>query len=123
MFNVINCAVINLNLTYIHDDLNKVCSDYSLSSNIRNDGRYAHFWFSLISIYFISNASIFKVQCTLFSKLDSGKIINIMKIRQNSADPYEMTPYAELHLGLHCLPKYPFTSTCIQNVLRVNIHN
>ena len=24
----------------------------------------------------------------------------------NSADPDEMPPYAEFHLGLHCLPKF-----------------
>ena len=29
------------------------------------------------------------------------------------ADPGEMLPYAAFHLGLHCLPKYMFTS--IQN--------
>ena len=26
----------------------------------------------------------------------------------NSADPDEMLHYAAFHLGLHCLPKYPF---------------
>ena len=26
----------------------------------------------------------------------------------NSADPDEMPYYAAFHLGLHCLPKYPF---------------
>ena len=34
-------------------------------------------------------------------------------IQENSADPDEMCPYAAFHLGLHCLPKYLFTS--IQN--------
>ena len=28
----------------------------------------------------------------------------------NSADPDEMQHDAALHLGLHCLPKYPFRS-------------
>ena len=32
---------------------------------------------------------------------------------ENSADPDEMLPYVAFHLGLHCLPKYPFIS--IQN--------
>ena len=31
----------------------------------------------------------------------------------NSADTDEMLPYAEFHLGLHCLPMYPFI--CFQN--------
>ena len=35
-----------------------------------------------------------------------------MFILANSADPDEMTPYADM--SLHCLPKYLFTS--IQNV-------
>ena len=26
----------------------------------------------------------------------------------NSVDPDEMPHYAAFHLGLHCLPKYPF---------------
>ena len=26
----------------------------------------------------------------------------------NSADPDEMLHYAAFHLGLHCLPRYPF---------------
>ena len=34
-------------------------------------------------------------------------------IFENSADPDEMLPYVEFHLGHHCLPKYLFTS--IQN--------
>ena len=34
-------------------------------------------------------------------------------ILAHSADPDEMPPYASFHLGLHCLPKYLFTS--IQN--------
>ena len=29
-------------------------------------------------------------------------------ILTNSADPDEMQHYAAFHLGLHCLPKYPF---------------
>ena len=35
-------------------------------------------------------------------------------ILANSADPDEMQPYVVFHRGLHCLPKYLFTS--IQNV-------
>ena len=26
----------------------------------------------------------------------------------NSADSHEMQHYAAFHLGIHCLPKYPF---------------
>ena len=29
--------------------------------------------------------------------------------QRNNAEPDEMPPYAEFHLGLHCLPKYLFT--------------
>ena len=32
----------------------------------------------------------------------------------NSADRDEMTHYAAFHVGLHCLPKYMITCTCIQ---------
>ena len=32
----------------------------------------------------------------------------IVFILANSADPDEMPHYAAFHLGLHCLPKYPF---------------
>ena len=32
----------------------------------------------------------------------------------NCVDPDKMPPYATFHLGLHCLPKYMFTS--IQNL-------
>ena len=35
----------------------------------------------------------------------------------NSADPDEMPPYAAFHVGLHCLPKYLFTS--IQNKMLI----
>ena len=31
-------------------------------------------------------------------------------ILANSTDPDEMPPQAAFHLGLHCLPKYLFTS-------------
>ena len=29
-------------------------------------------------------------------------------ILANNADPDKMPPYVMFHLGLHCLPKYPF---------------
>ena len=32
----------------------------------------------------------------------------VVLILANSADPDEMQHYAAFHLGLHCLPKYPF---------------
>ena len=39
----------------------------------------------------------------------------IVFILANSADPDEMAPYVAFHVGLHCLPKFLFTSICIQN--------
>ena len=35
--------------------------------------------------------------------------LTINFVLANSADPDEMPHYAAFHLGLHCLPKYPFT--------------
>ena len=34
--------------------------------------------------------------------------MKVVLIIANSADPDEMQHYAAFHLGLHCLPKYPF---------------
>ena len=34
--------------------------------------------------------------------------LKIALILANSKDPDEMQHYAAFHLGLHCLPKYPF---------------
>ena len=34
--------------------------------------------------------------------------LKIYFVLANSADPDEMPHYAVFHLGLHCLPKYPF---------------
>ena len=34
--------------------------------------------------------------------------LNIVFIIANSADPDEMQQYVAFHLGLHCLPNYPF---------------
>ena len=34
--------------------------------------------------------------------------LKIDLVLANSADPDEMPHYAAFHLGLHCLPKYPF---------------
>ena len=34
--------------------------------------------------------------------------LKVVLILANSADPDEMQHYAAFHLGLHCLPKYPF---------------
>ena len=45
------------------------------------------------------------------------KTLEIVFILANSTSPNEMGLCVEFHLGLHCLPKYLFTS--IQNV-RVN---
>ena len=38
----------------------------------------------------------------------------------NSVDADEMSHDATFHLGLHCLPKYPFRGFCIQ---RIKGHN
>ena len=46
----------------------------------------------------------------MFCEFTSLKIDFILA---NNADPNEMLPYVAFHLGLHCLPKYMFTS--IQN--------
>ena len=34
--------------------------------------------------------------------------LKVVLIIANSVDPDEMQHYAAFHLGLHCLPKYPF---------------
>ena len=34
--------------------------------------------------------------------------LKISYVFPNSADPDEMQHYAAFHLGLHCLPRYPF---------------
>ena len=34
--------------------------------------------------------------------------LKVVLILANSVDPDEMQHYAAFHLGLHCLPKYPF---------------
>ena len=41
-------------------------------------------------------------------------------ILANSVEPDEMQHYAAFHLGLHCLPNYPFRVSSIQ---RVNLHD
>ena len=38
--------------------------------------------------------------------------LKVALILANSADPGEMQQYAAFHLGVHCLPKYPFS--CFQ---------
>ena len=35
--------------------------------------------------------------------------LKIVSIFVNSSDPDEMQHYAAFYLGLHCLPKYPFS--------------
>ena len=44
----------------------------------------------------------------VFSKYDVFLSLNAVLILANSADPDEMQHLAAFHLGLHCLPKYPF---------------
>ena len=34
--------------------------------------------------------------------------LKVVLILANSADPDEMQHYTAFHLGLHCLPEYPF---------------
>ena len=45
-----------------------------------------------------------------FLNFDVTMSMKIVFILGNSVDPDEMLPYAAFHQGLHCLPKYPFTS-------------
>ena len=43
--------------------------------------------------------------------IEGSQVIISLKIDfvlANSEDPDEMPHYAAIHLGLHCLPKYPF---------------
>ena len=42
--------------------------------------------------------------------------LNIVFILANSAGPDEMLHVAAFHLGLHCLPKYPFMVSSKQRV-------
>ena len=37
-------------------------------------------------------------------------LLSLNIVLANSADPDEMQHYGAFHLGLHCLPKYPFRS-------------
>ena len=41
--------------------------------------------------------------------------LNFVSYLASSADPDEMPRYVAFHLGIHCLAKYLFTGTCIQN--------
>ena len=43
-----------------------------------------------------------------FLNYDKFLSLKFVLILANSADPDEMHLYAAFHLGLHCLPKYPF---------------
>ena len=54
------------------------------------------------SIVFIEGSQVIILKkCYIsFSKIDF--------VLANSADPDEMLHYAAFHLGLHCLPKYPY---------------
>ena len=45
----------------------------------------------------------------IFLNYDEFLSLKIVLILANSADPDEMQHYAAFFLGLHCLPKYPFT--------------
>ena len=44
----------------------------------------------------------------MFLKYDVFLSLKVVLILANSALPDEMQHYAAFHLGLHCLPKYPF---------------
>ena len=43
-----------------------------------------------------------------FLNYDVFLSLKVVLILANSADTDEMKHYAAFHLGLHCLPKYPF---------------
>ena len=49
--------------------------------------------------------------------------LEIVFILANRADPDEMPLYAAFHLGLHCLPKYPFRTGLISHLKRIQSHN
>ena len=43
-----------------------------------------------------------------FQNYDVFLSLKVILILANDANPDEMKHYAAFHLGLHCLPKYPF---------------
>ena len=45
---------------------------------------------------------------TEFPNYDVFLSLKIVMVSANSIDPDEMTRYVAFHLGLYCLPKYPF---------------
>ena len=51
---------------------------------------------------FFKGSQVEFLNCLVFLSLKAVLIL------ANSADPDEMQHYAAFHLGLHCLPKYPF---------------
>ena len=50
----------------------------------------------------------FKGSQVIISQILCISVIDVVLILANSEDPDEMQHYAAFHLGLHCLPKYPF---------------
>ena len=60
------------------------------------------------------------------SQVETSKYVlyslKIVSIEANSTGPDVMPPDAAFHLGLHCLPKYPFRSSSIQMVKGVQLH-
>ena len=54
-----------------------------------------HYTYQGVSCYDFQNNFIFCLKIFFF-------------ILTNSVDPDEMPHYAAFHLGLHCMPKYPF---------------
>ena len=54
------------------------------------------------SIVYIYGSHVIISKNIVFLSLKIGFVL------VNSADPYLMQHYAAFHLGLHCLPKYPF---------------
>ena len=62
------------------------------------------------SIVYIEGSQVIisKKYCIFSLKIDIGLA--------NSADPYEMPNFAAFHLGLQCLPKYPFRGFRYTNV-------
>ena len=53
--------------------------------------------------------------CFKWSQLEYGVCLylKVVLLLVDSADPGEMQHYAAFHLGLHCLPKYPFIFYCL----------
>ena len=67
------------------------------------------FWFDKINLV----CSSVSIERSLVIISNSMKIVFVFA---NSEDPDEMPPHVAFHLGLQCLPKYPFWSHLYINI-------